>query len=196
VRQRSASVVVAGLLLVGLFWVSAGCGGGGGGGGPTAPPPPTQPPMGVTFTADAPASANSVYLVAGSGGSPGRFVLDVEVQNVTDLYGVGFVLEYPAALLKFEKNGTTEGTFLSDNGAFDTDLVAKARTAGEVTVGISRLGLVPGADGSGTLLSLEFTTRANGSGALVFAENDALDSLGEVQEDVTWIGGSATVRVN
>lgn len=177
------------VLLLFFGWVSTGCGGGGGG-GPTAPPPPTS---GISFSPDSSSGSNSIRLSSG-GGSGSTFILDVDAQSVTDLYGVSFVLHYPATLLAYSNNSETEGTFLSESGAVNTDLQVNERRAGEVTVGISRLGEVPGASGSGPLLSLEFTRRAAGTGRMEMMDHDALDSFGEVQVEVSWISGSVTVR--
>ena len=177
-------------LLLGSGWVSTGCGGGGGGGGPTSPPPPST---GITFSSDSGGGSNSISLSSG-GGSGSVFILDVEASNVTDLYGVSFTLHYPAQLLAYSRNSESEGTFLSEGGSVDTDLQASERQAGEVTVGISRLGEVSGASGSGLLLSLEFTRRSAGTGRMDMMDHDALDSYGDVQLDVTWVSGSVTVR--
>lgn len=177
-----------------LVWASAGCGGGGG--GPTAPPPPPPPPpSGVTFTADAQAGPNSVYLAAGQGSTATVFVLDVRVSEVTDLYAVAFVIEFPNNLLDWRRGGTVEGSLLSDNGDFETELVVENRPAGNLVIGHTRLGQVPGMEGSGTLFSLEFVTQASGTGALSLRDEAALDSLGQLQEEITWIGGSVNVRV-
>ncbi len=179
------------VLLLGSGWVSTGCGGGGGGGGPTSPPPP--PSSGISFNPDSGGGSNSISLSSG-GGSGSLFILDVDASSVTDLYGVSFILHYPNDLLAYSRNSESEGTFLSENGTVATDLQASERQAGEVTVGISRLGEVPGATGSGLLLSLEFTRRSAGTGRMDMMDHDALDSFGEVQVDVTWVSGSVTVR--
>lgn len=190
-RWMSGLAAMSALLLTASGWVSTGCGGGGGG-GPTSPPP-IDPPSSISFSADGAAGANSISLSSG-GGSSSTFILDVDAQSVTDLYGVSFILEFPNDLLSFVRNSETEGTFLSENGAVDTDVQASLRKAGEVTVGISRLGEVPGASGSGMLLSLEFSRNGAGSGPMQMTDHDALDSFGEVQIDVTWVGGTVTVR--
>jgi len=190
-KWKSAFIVLSAAALAGSGWLSTGCGGGGGG-GPTSPPP-TVPPSGISFTPDSSAGANSIYLSSG-GGSGSVFILDVDAQSVTDLYGVSFLLSYPDNLLSYTKNSESEGSFLSDGGDIDTDLQVNQRRPGEVTVGISRFGEVPGASGSGNLLSLEFTRKSAGSGSMEMMDHDALDSFGEVQIDVTWIGGSVTVR--
>jgi len=192
-KWRSVTMVVSALVLAGSGWLVTGCGGGGGGGGPTTPPP-VNPPSSISFSPDSSAGSNSIYLSTGQGGSGSLFVLDVDTQSVTDLYGASFVLEYPNNLLAFRKKSESEGSFLSDGGEFRTDLQVKQRTPGEITVGITRLGEVPGASGSGTLLSLEFTRRSVGSGPMEMVQHNALDQYGVVQADVTWIGGSVTVR--
>lgn len=192
-KSRSLTLLAVALVLVAASWFSIGCGGGGGG-GPTSPPNPGPPPSSISFSSDSSAGADSIYLSTGSGGGGSVLVLDVDVQSVTDLYGVSFVLEYPEDFLSFSKNSESEGSFLSDGGQEDTDLQVSERTAGEVIVGITRLGTVPGASGSGNLLSLEFTRKAAGSGRMEMVDNDALDSFGDVQLDVTWISGSVTVR--
>lgn len=178
------------VLLLGSGWVSTGCGGGGGGGGPTSPPPPSS---GITFNSDSGGGSNSISLRSG-GGSGSLFILDVSASSVTDLYGVSFILHYPNDLLSYSRNSESEGTFLSESGTVATDLQASEREPGEVTVGISRLGEVEGATGSGLLLSLEFTRRSAGTGRIDMMDHDALDSYGEVQVDVTWVSGSVTVR--
>ena len=154
---------------------------------------PTVPPSGITFSPDSSAGSNSIALSSG-GGSGNVFILDVDAQSVTDLYGVSFLLTYPNDLLSYSKNSESEGTFLSESGDVDTDLQVSQRQPGELTVGISRLGEVPGVSGSGNLLSLEFTRRSAGSGPLEMTDHDAVDSLGEIQVEVTWISGSVTVR--
>jgi hypothetical protein len=123
-------------------------------------------------------------------------VLDVRVDEVSDLFGASFTLEFPDDLLAWRKNGVSEGSFLSGGGEFDTELLVENRPAGTLVIGHSRLGSVAGAEGSGTLFSLEFSPQFTGSGALALGNRDLLDAFGEVQADVTWIGGSVDVRAN
>lgn len=190
--RRPTTVLLGAMLIAGLVWFGTGCGGsGGGGGGPTQPPPPTVPPSGVTFTPDRAPNGNSVFLDAGAGGSATVFVLDVEAQTVTDLYGVSFVLNYPNSLLSFRKGSATEGPFLDGSR---TELIVKQRSPGELTVGLSRINEVPGESGSGLLLSLEFTTRSSGSGSMRLTDEAAIDSVGQQQLDVNFIGGTVDVR--
>lgn len=190
-KRRLTFLGVSAVLLLASGWATTGCGGGGGGGGPTGPPPP--PASSISFTPDSSGGSNSISLSSG-GGSSSVFILDVDARSVTDLYGVSFILTYPDTLLAFSNNSESEGTFLSESGSVATDLQAAERTPGEVTVGITRLGDVPGASGSGLLLSLEFTRRAAGTGRMDMTDTNALDSVGVVQADITWVSGSVTVR--
>ncbi len=170
-----------------------GCGGGGG--GPTSPPPPPPPPppaSGVTFTADGTAPANSVALQAGPRDAP-DFVLEVRVRDVVDLYGVSFDLAYPADLLRFLSARVTEGDFLPAGGA-DTELLVANRPQGNLVIGYTRIGDTPGAEGSGLLLTLEFSASADGNGRFTIDQNTAFDSAGEPQGDVTWVSGSVQVN--
>jgi hypothetical protein len=145
----------------------------------------------VQFTADAPAGANSIYLGQGSSSVATRFKLDVKASQVTDLYGVSFNLEYPEARLRFLPGSTSQGSFLSSNGS--TDLIVEEDSPGLVVVGLSLLGDVEGRDGSGTLLSLEFEPVSAGSGSIQMKQHDAVNSTGDVMDQVEWIGGSVNV---
>ena len=188
-KLRSRAIPWIFLGVVAVFFSSFGCGGGGGGGGgPTEPPPPSS---GVQFTPAAAAGADSIYLAQGSGGVANRFVLDVRASQVTDLYGVSFNLEFPSARLRFIPGGTTEGSFLSANGS--TDLIVEEDSPGVLVVGLSLLGNVGGRDGSGTLLSLAFEPVSAGSGPLQMREHDAVNSAGDVMDQIQWIGGSVSV---
>ena len=50
--------------------------------------------------------------------------------------------------------------------------------SGTLVIGLSRLGQVAGRTGTGSLLRLEFSRRAAGSGDLVFADNQAFNAAG------------------
>ncbi len=175
------------LVVVTIVVGIVGCGGGGGG-GPTEPPPPSS---GVTFTPTGSAGANSIYLAQGTNTASNRFVLDVKVSQVDDLYGVSFNLAYPNARLRWISGGTKEGSFLSSGGS--TDLIVEAGSPGVLIIGHSLLGDVDGESGSGTLLSLEFEPISAGSGSLGMVRHDAVNSFGDVMTEVSWIGGSVSV---
>jgi hypothetical protein len=164
----------------------AGCGGGGGGGGTPVEPTPPPPQPGVTFTGQGSSANNSLVLASGPGTNASTLVLEVRAQNVTDLYGVAFDLRFPASVLQYAR--FTPGPMLEGGS-----IQAAASGSGTVVVGASRLGEVPGANGSGLLLTLEFNAIAAGEGAITFARNSAFDSDGRPISGFLWAAG--TVRV-
>ena len=177
-RPAAALVAVAGVALALL----AACGGGGGG-GPTAPPAPTPA---LTFTPGG-TSGGNVILLARTGPTGGSdLVLAVEAREVAGLYGAAFDLGYPAAVLDFQ--GATPGEFLSSDG-FQVSLQVAEET-GNLIVGVTRLGAVPGVGGSGTLLTLRFRAVASGSGSLSFSRTQAVDADGGAVAGLAFVGGS------
>jgi hypothetical protein len=60
-------------------------------------------------------------------------------------------------------------------------------------VGLSNLGAVAGATGSGVLLTLELQSVAAGDGTFTFSRNTAIDSKAATLSDLAWSAG--TVRV-
>jgi hypothetical protein len=168
------------------------CGGGGrggGGGGPTVPPTATPPPASITFTPTGTGGVNSLSLTRVSG-DQSSIVLSLEATSVSDLYGVAFDLRYPAAALAFDD--ATEGSFLDQNGTVDTSLQVAESPSGTLLIGLSRLGQVAGRTGTGSLLRLEFTRRATGSGDLTFANNQAVNANGSVIS-LQWSAGRVVV---
>jgi hypothetical protein len=172
-----------------LAWPGCGGGGGGGGGSPTVPATPTPPPT-ITFTPSGTGGANSLALTRVSSDAT-SLVLSLEATSVTDLYGIAFDLSYPSDALTYRS--ATEGTFLDNNNTVDTSLQVAEMPAGTLVVGLSRLGEIPGRSGSGTLLRLEFTRKATGSGSLFFAKNQAFNASGAAIAGVVWSAGSVTV---
>jgi Cohesin domain len=166
----------------------AACGGGGGGGGtPTQPTPPPPPPPGIVFTAAGVAGANSLALASGSGTTATNMVLELRANQVTDLYGVAFDLAYPSAQLQFTR--VTAGPLLS-GGAVQATVTAP----GTLVVGGTHLGNVPGASGSGVVLTLELSALGAGGGSFAFSRNSALNSSGQTIAGVAWVAGSVQVN--
>ena len=177
---------LAGALL--LAFVAA-CGGGGG--GPTQPPPPPPPPPGITFTAAGTAPANSVAL--GSGGATATtLALEVRANQVTNLYGVSFDLQYPATVLRYD--GATEGTLLNASGTVATSLQVVESPAGTLVVGFTRLGTAGGLSGSGTLLTFNFSARAAGTGPFTFVAPAGVDPSGQALTGLSFAAGTVEVR--
>jgi hypothetical protein len=175
------------LLLVPALALAAACGGGGGGGGPTEPPPPPPQP-GITFTPSGSATTG-ISLARGAGTTADVLELELRADGVQDLYGIAFDLNFPAQVLRFES--IAEGPFLGTGGVATSAQGAEAG-AGTVVVGVTRLGAVSGASGSGVIATLRFTALAAGEGALSFEDNAAIDPEGATL-DLTWRAG--TVRV-
>ena len=173
------------LFLFLLALTLAACGGGGGGGstGPTEPPPPTP---GIVFTAAGAPPANSLYLASGAGTTASTLILEVRANQVTDLYGLAFDLAYPSAQLQFTR--ATAGPLLS-NGAVQ----AVVSSAGTLIVGGTHLGTTPGANGSGVVMTLEFSAVGAGTGSFAFSRNSALNSTGRAISGISWVAGSVTV---
>jgi len=176
---RRAQALLAAAALVAL----AACGGGGGGGGPTQPPPPTAS---LTFTPGG-TSGGAAVVLSRTGATGGRDLdLAVEARQVGSLYGVAFDLGYPASVLSYQ--GATPGDFLA-TGGFQVSLQV-AEQSGNLIVGVTRLGAVPGASGSGTLVTLRFRSVGSGTGSLSFSRTEAVDADGRVIGGVAFVGGS------
>ena len=173
------------LLLVLPLLLTA-CGGGGGGSSPSEPTPPPPPAAGIVLTPQGTPGANSLYLASGAATTTTTLVLELRANQVTDLYGVAFDLTYPATQLQFVR--ATAGPLLN-NGAVQ----AAASSPGTLIVGGTHLGATPGANGSGVVMTLEFSAVAAGSGSFAFARNSALNSTGATISGLTWLAGSVTV---
>jgi hypothetical protein len=184
VRRRRGRSLSAALLLAAVG-TAAGCGGGGGGGGG-----PTVPTPGISFVAAGAAGAESLSLAAGPGTSPTTLELQLRATQVSDLYGVAFDLTYPTALLDY--TSPTEGSFFGTPGAGQTSLQVAEASPGRLVVGLTRLGAVPGATGSGELLTLRFSAVGAGSQGIAFSQNSAFDSAGQARP-LTWVAGSVSV---
>ena len=184
--------ILPSLLLVLIVAMALACGGGGGGGGggptePTPQPTPTPTPPGFVFTAQGTPGANTLFLANGAATTANTLVLELRASQVTDLYGVAFDLTYPNAQLQFVR--VTPGPLLA-NGAAQAALSG----ANTLIVGGSRLGNVAGANGSGVVLTMEFTALAAGTGSFAYARNSALDSDGDTVAGVAWLAGSVQVN--
>lgn len=177
---RAGRGVLAAAALVALAALPA-CGGGGR--GPTEPVPPTAS---LTFTPGG-SSGGSVVALSRTGATGGRDLdLAVEARQVTALYGVAFDLGYPASVLSYQ--GATPGDFLAQGG-FQVSLQV-AEESGNLIVGVTRLGDVPGATGTGTLVTLRFRSIGSGTGSLSFSRTEAVDADGRPMSGVTFVGGS------
>jgi hypothetical protein len=172
--------------LLGLLALAACGGGGGGGGGPTAPTPPPAPQPSIVFTVQGSPGANTLFLAGGAASTASTLVLEVRASQVTDLYGVAFDLSFPSAQLQFVR--ATPGPLLSGG-----TVQAVPSGTGTLVVGGTHLGSVPGANGSGVVMTLELSAVAAGSGSFAFSRNSALDSSGDPLRGTAWLAGSVQV---
>jgi hypothetical protein len=172
--------------LLALVLALAACSGGGGGGGSPVEPTPTPPPTQASLVFTAQGGAGSgVSLAAGAASTATTLFVEVRANSVTDFYGVAFDLSYPASQLQYVR--TTQGPLLAGG----TLQVAPA--TGALVVGLSNLGPVPGASGSGVLMTLEFRAAGAGQGSFSFSRNVAVNSAGQSIDGLSW--GTGTVRV-
>lgn len=167
-----------------LLPACGGGGGGGGGGGPTTPGPS------VTFSPSGTVGPEALVLRESPDSTPNRLVLELVAQDVVGLYGISFDLQYPSSVLSFE--AASEEGFLAEDGA-DTSLQVAEQPVGNLVIGLTRLGRVPGVSGDGVLLRLELRAVGNGGGTLRFDANQAFDSGGDPMPSVRW--GAGTVQV-
>lgn len=186
-HHRSVRGWLAGVLAaLSLLGVSACGGGGGGGGGPTMPPPP-QP--GIRFTPSGAPAANSVHLAQGAGTTAQLLVLEVRATQVNGFYGIAFDLGYPAAVLNFMD--ATEGDFLAAAG--DTSFQIAESPDGNLVVGLTLLGEVAPAAGSGLVLTLRFAATGGGDGNFSFSDNEVYRATGAPNTAISWLAGSVQV---
>jgi hypothetical protein len=188
---RGVIQALGGAALLALLGVACG---GGGGGGPTAPPPPPPPTSGIAFTAAGTAGDMTIHLAKEDGTAANILRLQVRASMVTDLFGLGFDLVYPQGVLEFNDGSELEGGFLSGDGS-TVELLIEEQPAGRLLVGITRLGNVGGVDGSGLILTLEFTGIANGQGSFAFVARDAFDSAGDILGETVWQAGEVNVSL-
>ena len=126
--------------------------------------------------------------------------VQVNVADVSNLYAASFNLTYNPAVLDY--TGITEGTFLNSNGQVSTSLQAAALngniSSGQIVVGISRMGDVSGASGSGRLATLCFTVTGNycSTSDIAFGEANLEGPAQDSLITATWNNGSLTVTLS
>ena len=167
------------------LWSFSACNGGGGGGGPTQPPPTPPPTQASLVFTPVGGAGSGVTLAAGAASTATTLILEVRANSVTDLYGVAFDLGDPANLVQYVRSA--QGPLLAGG------TLQVAPGTGNLVVGLSNLGPVPGASGSGVLMTLEFRAAGAGQGSFSFSRNVAVNSSGQSINGLSW--GTGTVRV-
>lgn len=119
--------------------------------------------------------------------------LSVLISGVTDLYGYNFSLSFDASLLQV--TGISEGSFLGSAGSTYFDGGSIDNGAGTISYLFDTLiGAVPGASGSGTLVTIHLNAIGTGTSALTFASADTMfvdSNLGAIT--VQMVDGSLQV---
>jgi Cohesin domain len=117
--------------------------------------------------------------------------VDVDVANVTDLYGYQFDLTFNPNIL--QAISTSEGSFLSSGGSTFFINGSNDNLGGTVSgTADSLLSAVGGVGGSGQLAVFTFDVVGNGTSALAIQNELLLDSNLNILSDTT-TGGSVTV---
>ena len=101
--------------------------------------------------------------------------VDVVVTDVADLFGYQFSIGFDPRLL--QAGSVSSGPFLGTAGTTFQDAGVLDNAAGTLSFAFGALiGAIPGASGSGTLLSMHFETLAAGTSFLTFSDILFLDS--------------------
>jgi hypothetical protein len=94
-------------------------------------------------------------------------VVQVVIDNATNIGSTPFHLRYNSQVLRFLAPAT-EGPFLRSDGTNTVFLATDPGGGGEVVVGLSRMGVGTGANGSGTLAVFQFQAIAPGDCGFMF----------------------------
>lgn len=154
---------------------------------------------GIEFKPTGTPGLETIYLTGVGVGDPGGFLrIEVWANEISELYGLGFALQFPHKLLKFPKSRSTlfsKGPFLS--GESGDEIILLVRQVGkEIIVGLSRKGDVGGVSGSGHLMTLEFRgLEVAGKRALRFRRQSAFGPTGTEMENVSWNSGKVIVTL-
>jgi general secretion pathway protein D len=130
---------------------------------PAEPAPPEQPPNPTPAAVRIVPSAPAYHI-------GDRVVVEVRIDNATNVGSVPFHLKYNRQVLEFVPPAV-QGPFLNADGANTVFLANDTGAGGEIVVGLSRLGSGEGMTGGGTLATFQF--QAVNAGDCGFAWNGA-----------------------
>lgn len=124
------------------------------------------------------------------------FAVDINIDNIPDLYDYQFSLSFNPAVLMADS--ITEGALFADtNDSFFIPGAIDNSTGNITLTADTLLGPVPGVAGPGTIAAVDFTALATGTSSIDFSPASDLilqDSLGNTLP-VTPVSGSVTVSV-
>src|SRR3989344_433160 len=107
-----------------------------------------------------------------------NLTLTLNVTNISDLFGAAFELTYNPSILHFVS--AQKGSLLEKDGV-TTYLIATPSPEGNLLVGYSRQavgGIATGVNGSGSLMTITFSTVAAGTSNINFQNNALCNSAG------------------
>ena len=104
--------------------------------------------------------------------------LTVSVERIEQLYSAPFHLTYNPSL--FELIKVSEGNFLKKDGKETAFFQANNSEAGQVVIGLSRLGQVGGVTGSGILATFTFRSKSAGVGKFSIKEPEFRNTAMEI----------------
>ncbi|MFH1860018.1 MAG: cohesin domain-containing protein, partial [bacterium] len=107
------------------------------------------------------------------------FTVNINIEEVADLYGASFDLIFDAAKLTVVK--VEEGDFLRQATVSTSFLSRIDNEQGRVVIGLTRLGTVTGVSGSGTLVSITLRAKFSGTATIMIKntllKNSQLDVI-------------------
>jgi hypothetical protein len=106
-------------------------------------------------------------------GAVGQFItVNISISNVDDLYGWQIRLEWNPQILNF--SSVSEGDFLKKQG--QTFFSHKLNETGYLILDCTLIGDLPGVSGSGTLASVKFYVKKEGTSQLQLSETVLVNS--------------------
>ena len=170
-----------------------GCGGGGGGdedpvgGGGTT--------VAADFVADQPSPPASTVSMQKGPASSNLVTVKVDATGVSNIYGAAFELAFDGNLAEY--TGFTYGTFF-EQGGNNPNYTVSSPAPGQIVVGVTRTGNVPGVGttASKTMVNLTFRVKVAGSGGVTVPDAVLYDAQIQPQpvSGISWEAG--TLRGN
>lgn len=143
---------------------------------PPVPAPPSEFAPVPTPT-PVPLQRSLLQIAAPSTASVGRqFSLDIKINDVHDLFNAPFVLTYDPVFVDFV--AISEGSFMNKDGKQTAFTSKTDLAAGTVTVSLGRTAGNSGVSGGGTLATVSFRAKTQGSASFAFRNTAFTTSSG------------------
>jgi len=99
------------------------------------------------------------------------FTIDLVAEEVSDLNAVYAEIQYSNSYLKLDGWNVTSGDILESNGGTIADIIEHDAAAGIIKVNLVTIGAGAGANGTGSLVQLEFTALSNTGNSNLILKN-------------------------